>query len=84
MKTILAPIDFSESSKLVVAKAVTLARAVEAHLALLHVNPPVPGSASEYGFTDVAARIIGASVRDAGRRLAHLRRPRPSLPSRHD
>ena len=74
MKTILAAIDFSESAKLVVAKAVTLSRAVGARLVFLHVVQPVPGSASEYGFTDVAARIAGASVRNAVRRLAHIQR----------
>ena len=74
MKTILAAIDFSESAKLVIARAVMLSRALDARLAFLHVIQPVPGTASEYGFTDVAARIASEAVRYASQRLAHLQR----------
>lgn len=74
MKIILAAIDFSESAKLVIARAVTLSRALNARLVFLHVIQPVPGTASEYGFSDVAARIAGAAVRDASQRLAQLER----------
>jgi nucleotide-binding universal stress UspA family protein len=74
METILAAIDFSDSAKPVIARAVTLSRALNARLVFLHVIQPVPGTASEYGFTDVAARIASAAVREASQRLAHLQR----------
>ena len=74
METILAAIDFSEGAKLVIARAVMLSRALNARLVFLHVIQPVPGTASEYGFTDVAARIASAAVRDASQRLGHLQR----------
>jgi nucleotide-binding universal stress UspA family protein len=74
MKTILAPIDFSKSTHLVIGTAVTLSRAVEARLVFLHVIQRLPGTASEYGFADAAARIARAAVQNAARRLTHLQR----------
>lgn len=74
MKTILAPIDFSESAKLVIDEAVTLARATNARLILLHVLEPVSGSSTEFGFAEAAARIAGDAANDAARRLSHIQR----------
>ena len=74
MKTILAAIDFSESAKLVIEAAVTLARSVEARVAFLHVIQPVSGTASEYGFAEAADKIARAAVLNAVHRLAHIQR----------
>ncbi len=74
MKTILAPIDFSESSKLVIAESVKLARATGARVVLLHVVQPLPGSGSDFGFAEPTPKTAGAAVQDAVRRLTHLQR----------
>lgn len=74
MKTILAPIDFSESSKLVIAESVKLARATGARVVLLHVIQPLPGSASEFGFAEATAKIASAAMHDAVQRLTHIQR----------
>lgn len=80
MKTILAPIDFSESATSVINEAVVLARAMDARLILLHVIQPLPGGASENGFAEASATIAGAAVHDAVQRLAHVQR---QLSARH-
>jgi nucleotide-binding universal stress UspA family protein len=72
MKTILAPIDFSEVTKPVIAEAITLARATGARLVLLNVIQPVPASASEFGFAEATAKIASAAAGNADRRLAHI------------
>lgn len=74
MKTILAPIDFSENSKLVITESVALARAIGARVVLLHVIPPLPDTASEFGFAEATAKIAGAAVHNAVQRLAHIQR----------
>jgi nucleotide-binding universal stress UspA family protein len=74
MKTILAPIDFSESSKLVIAEAVALARAMDARVVLLHVIPPRPEIPSEFSLRKVTAKVAGAAVYDAVQRLSHIQR----------
>ena len=74
MKNILAALDFSESSKLVTETAATLARSVEAHLAVLHVIQPITGTASEYGFAEASDKIARAAVLNAVHRLAHIQR----------
>ena len=74
MKTILAPIDFSESSQLVITESVALARATGARVILLHVIQPLPGSAGEFGFAEATAKIAGAALHKAVQRLTHLQR----------
>lgn len=80
MKTILAPIDFSDSAKRVIAEAVILARAMDASLVLFHVIPPLPANASEFGFADAIAKIAAAAVDDAVERLSNIQR---QLAERH-
>ena len=72
MKTILAPIDFSDGTKPVIAEAIALARAMSARLVLLNVLQPMPASASEFGFAEATAKIAAAAVGNADRRLAHI------------
>lgn len=72
MKTILAPIDFSDGTRTVIAEAVALARALEARLVLLNVIQPLPASASEFGFAEATAKIAAAAAGNADRRLAHI------------
>ena len=72
MKTILAPIDFSDGTKPVIAESVALARATGARLVLLNVIQPLPASASEFGFAEATAKIAAAAVGSADRRLAHI------------
>jgi nucleotide-binding universal stress UspA family protein len=74
MKTILAAIDFSESSELVIETAATLARSAEARVAFLHVIQPISGTASEYGFAEASDKIARAAVLNAVHRLAHIQR----------
>ena len=74
MKTILAAIDFSENSKLVIETAATLARSVGARVAFLHVIQPISGTASEYGFAEACDKIARAAVLNAVHRLAHIQR----------
>jgi nucleotide-binding universal stress UspA family protein len=72
MRTVLAPIDFSDGTKPVIAEAVALARAMEARLVLLNVIQPLPASASEFGFAEATAKIAAAAAGNANRRLAHI------------
>lgn len=74
MKTILAPIDFSESSQIVIAESVKLARATDARVVLLNVIQPLPGTASEFGFSEATAKIAAAAMQNAVQRLAHIQR----------
>jgi len=64
MKTILAPLDFSQGSKVVIAASVKLARATGARVVLLHVIQPLPASASEFGFAEATVKIADAASLD--------------------
>ena len=71
MKTILAPVDFSEVSKSVVREAAALARAFDGRVVLLSVVQP-PVVLSEYaGLMDVA-QITAAGEKNAARQLEAL------------
>jgi len=72
MKTILAPIDFSSSTELVVAAALELAQATSGRIVLLHVIQP-PILTSDYGFTmENFEDVILWSEKHAVKRLAEL------------
>jgi nucleotide-binding universal stress UspA family protein len=71
MKTILAPIDFSEATESVVKEAASLARALDGRVILLSVVQP-PVVLSEYaGMMDIA-QITAAGERNAARQLERL------------
>jgi nucleotide-binding universal stress UspA family protein len=72
MKTILAPIDFSNISDAVVDQAATLARAVEGRVILLAVIQP-PVVMSEYAAMMDIAEITAAGEKHAVRQLERLR-----------
>jgi nucleotide-binding universal stress UspA family protein len=55
MKTLLVPVDFSDSSERVLAQAAELARAVSGRLVLLHVVEPVASYVSVGASMDVIA-----------------------------
>ena len=71
MKTILAPIDFSNISNAVVDQAATLARAVEGRVILLAVIQP-PVVMSEYAAMMDIAEITAAGEKHAARQLDRL------------
>ena len=72
MKTILAPIDFSEATEAVVAEAADLARAMNGQVVLLTVLQP-PAITNEYSaLVDNLAEIMAAGEKNAARRLAEL------------
>ena len=71
MKTILAPIDFSEVSASVVEEAAALARALDGRIVLLSVVQP-PLVLKEYaGLVDLA-EITAAGEKNATRQLEHF------------
>lgn len=72
MKTILAPVDFSEATEAVVAEAADLARAMNGQVVLLTVLQP-PAITNEYSaLVDNLAEIMAAGEKNAARRLAEL------------
>ncbi len=72
MKTILAPIDFSGVSDVVLATAAELARSLQGRIILLHVIQP-PVITSEYGpVIDNIEEIIAASEKGAARALTKI------------
>ena len=71
MKTILAPIDFSNISDAVVEQAATLARAVDGRVVLLAVIQP-PVVMSEYAAMMDIAEITAAGEKHAARQLDRL------------
>lgn len=71
MKTILAPVDFSEISDAVVLEATTLARAFDAQVILLSVVQP-PVVLHEYAaFVDIA-EVVAAGEKHAAQQLEKL------------
>lgn len=71
MKTILTPIDFSAAGELVVAEAVTLARALNARLILMHVLQPPVVTDSEIG-TQMSSEYAATESAETARRLSGL------------
>ena len=71
MKTILAPVDFSNISDAVVEQAATLARAVDGRVVLLAVIQP-PVVMSEYAAMMDIAEITAAGEKHAARQLDRL------------
>jgi nucleotide-binding universal stress UspA family protein len=74
MKTILVPIDFSGITNRVCATALTLAKAVQGRVVLLHSVPP-PVMVSDYGsgvMVQNYSEIATASETAANRQLARL------------
>jgi len=74
MKTVLASIDFSAASQLVVAAAARLAQAVGARLVVLHVVQPPLVTDSDLG-TQMSAEYAAAASESAAKRLAALQKP---------
>lgn len=72
MKTILAPIDFSPASSLVVASASSLARSVDGRVVLLNVTPPPPIIAEPGGFGAEVMRMSEAATSTAIQELERL------------
>jgi len=73
MKTILAPIDFSDASEAVIKEAATFARAFDARVVLLTVvQPPVP--ITEYAAMIDSAQFVAASERHAAEQLEVIER----------
>jgi len=84
MKTILAPIDFSTATDGVIEAAVTLARATQSRIVLLHVVQP-PVITSDYGLAlENFQEAIDISEKHSAKRLAEitevLRVRQPELP----
>ncbi len=72
MKTILAPVDFSAASEVVLAQAIELARALGGRVVLLTVIQP-PVITNEYAaLMENLAEVMAAGERNAARRLAEL------------
>ena len=72
MKTILAPIDFSDVSDRVVAEAATLARAVHGRVLLLHVIRPIGPLVKGPAILNDIAQITATAERNAAARLAKI------------
>ena len=72
MKTILAPVDFSDATPAVVAEAAALARAMAGRVALLSIIQP-PAPIAEYAaILENIAEITAAGEKVAARKLAAL------------
>src|SRR5688572_15766614 len=71
MKTILAPVDFSKVSELVVAEAAALARALDGRVVLLTVVQP-PLVITEYAAMMNVAEITAAGAKIAAHELDRL------------
>lgn len=72
MKTVLAPIDFSDVSNQVVAAAVELACGVGGRLVLLHVTQPQPRLGGDAALAESGAEFASLAEGDAHRRLHQL------------
>jgi universal stress protein A len=74
MKTVLAPIDFSARSELVISEAITLARCLAARLVLLHVVQPLPLIPPTFGAERLGAELPASATASAAGRLRDLQR----------
>ena len=73
MKSVLAAIDFSAGGKHVMAEAVTIARAIDARLVVLHVVQPPPVSDSDAGGL-MSAQYAALAVESAAAALVRLQK----------
>ena len=73
MKTILAPVDFSPISDLVVEHAATLADALNGQIVLLHVLPPVPPAPNYIATPDDIEAMATTSRTTAVEQLTRLK-----------
>ena len=71
MKTILAPIDFSEVSRRVIAEAVALTRMIHARLVIIHIVQPPIVTDSDVG-SRMSAEYSAAASASAARHLTRL------------
>lgn len=76
-KNILAAVDLSQASKLVMERAVELAHSYNAKLSLLHIVEPIPN----YGYLDVA-EIEATCLQQAKQELSKLAQT-VDIPSSH-
>jgi nucleotide-binding universal stress UspA family protein len=74
MKTILAPIDFSQVSERVINRAIELARGTSARLVLLHVVAPMPVIGRKLALTMTGAELAVAAEKEAAAELVKLQR----------
>jgi len=74
MKTVLAPIDFSDSSRRVIDEAIDLARAIGGRLVLLHIVSPSSAFPSEFDSTGARAAYLAQAEKHARDELAALQR----------
>ncbi len=72
MKTILAAIDFSPATTVVVASASSLARSIDGRVVLLNVTPPPPVVAEPGGFGAEVVRMSEAATEAAIQELERL------------
>jgi nucleotide-binding universal stress UspA family protein len=72
MKTILAPVDFSSVTDRVLAEAVSLARAHQGRVVLLHVTEPATGVVDYAAIVVAVAQVNEAAVKHATERLHRL------------
>lgn len=72
MKTILAPLDFSQVSEGVVAESITLARALNGRVVLLAVVQPPVVTYEYVAVMENLAEITAAGERNAERRLLEI------------
>ncbi len=74
MKTVLAPIDFSDVSRRVIDEAIGLARAIGGRLVLLHVVSPASSIPSEFDSSGARAAYLTQAEKHARDELASLQR----------
>lgn len=74
MKTVLAPIDFSDASRPVIDEAISLARSIGGRLVLLNIVPPTVAFPSEFDSTGARAGFLAQAEKHARDELAALQR----------
>lgn len=74
MKTVLAPIDFSDASRRVIDEAINLARSIGGRLVLLNIVSPTSAFPSEFDSTGARAAYLAQAEKHARDELAALQR----------
>lgn len=74
MKTVLAPIDFSDSSRRVIDEAIQLARSIGGRLVLLNIVSPTSAFPSEFDSTDARAAYLARAEKISHDELAAMQR----------
>jgi len=74
MKTVLAPIDFSDASRRVIEEAIQLARSIGGRLVLLNIVSPTSAFPSEFDSTGTRAAYLAQAEKLARDELATLQR----------